>query len=261
MKILITGGNGYIAKSIYSTLCIKYDITLITRQDFDLTNYNATCNFFKNKHFDLVIHTATTGGNRLKKDNDSVIRENLLMYQNLLSNQDKFTKFISFGSGAELNNPISPYGISKQVIAESMFSKSDFLNIRIFAVFDENELPTRFIKGNILRRINGENMIVHEDKYMDFFYMADLITLVDYFINSKEWLYKEIECTYFETHKLTEIAQMINDLDDFKVSIELTKQSTGEPYAGVWRGLPIPLIGLKEGIKETYNKLKNDKTN
>ena len=101
-------------------------------------------------------------------------------------------------------------------------------------------------------------MIVYEDKHMDFFYMADLVTLVDYFICLKEWLYKEIECTYFETYKLTEIAQMINDLDDSKVSIELTKQSTGEPYVGIWRGLPIPLIGLKEGIKKTYNKLKND---
>ena len=129
MKILITGGNGYIAKSIYSTLHTKYDITLITRQDFDLTDHNATYNFFKNKHFDIVIHTATAGGNRLKEDTDSVIRENLLMYQNLLSNQNKFTKFISFGSGAELNNPVSPYGISKQVIAESMFSKSNFLKL------------------------------------------------------------------------------------------------------------------------------------
>ena len=258
MKILITGGNGYIAKSIYSALHSKYDITLITRQDFDLTDHDATCNFFKNKHFDIVIHTATVGGNRLKKDTDSVIRENLLMYRNLLSNQNKFTKFISFGSGAELNNPVSPYGISKQTIAESMSFKPNFLNIRVFAVFDENELPTRFIKGNILRYINGENMVVYEDKYMDFFYMVDLVTLVDYFISSKEWLYKEIECTYFKTHKLTEIAQMINDLDDSKVSIELTQQSVGEPYAGVWRGLPIPLIGLKEGIKKTYNKLKND---
>jgi nucleoside-diphosphate-sugar epimerase len=258
MKILITGGNGYIAKSIHSALCSKYDIILITRQDFDLTDHVAAFNFFQDKHFDIVIHTATVGGNRLKEDPDSVIRENLLMYRNLLANQDSFTKFISFGSGAELDNPITPYGISKQVISESMFSKENFLNIRVFAVFDENELPTRFIKGNILKYIKGENIIVHEDKFMDFFYMADLITLVDYFICSKEWLHKEIECTYFEAYKLTEIAQMINDLDDHKVSIELVGQTTGKPYVGVWGGLPIPLVGLKDGIKKTYKKLKND---
>ena len=188
MKVLITGGNGYIGKSMQIALQDKYDITAITRQDFDLTCWASTYEFFKDRSFDVVIHTATAGGNRLKKDTDSVIRENLLMYRNLLNHQDKFTKFISFGSGAELHNPISPYGVSKQAIAQHMAMKPDFLNLRIFAVFDENELDTRFIKSNIVRYLNQEDMVVHQDKYMDFFYMADLITLVDHFLAKEEWL-------------------------------------------------------------------------
>ena len=179
MKILITGGNGYIAKSIYSALHDKHDITTVTRQDFDLTCWASAYKFFYDKSFDVVIHTATSGGSRLKEETDLVIRENLLMYRNLLNHQDKFTKFISFGSGAELSNPTTPYGISKQMIADSMFSKPNFLNLRIFAVFDENELDTRFIKSNIQRYIDHEDMLIHEDKQMDFFYMEDLVNLVD----------------------------------------------------------------------------------
>ena len=38
LKILITGGNGYIAKSIYSYLYSKYDITLLSRADLDFTD-------------------------------------------------------------------------------------------------------------------------------------------------------------------------------------------------------------------------------
>ena len=38
MKILITGGNGYIAKNLYNAFKDKYDVTSITRQDFDLTD-------------------------------------------------------------------------------------------------------------------------------------------------------------------------------------------------------------------------------
>jgi dTDP-4-dehydrorhamnose reductase len=255
LKVLITGGNGYIAKSLHSTLCSKYDITTIGRQDFDLTNWKQTDEWFQDKSFDIVIHTATSGGSRLKEETDLVIRENLLMYRNLISHQDKFTKFISFGSGAELDNPTTPYGISKQAIADSMFSKPNFLNLRIYAVFDENELDTRFIKSNIQRYIDREDIVIHQDKQMDFFYMEDLINLVDYFLSREEWLYEELDCVYIEKLNLTNIAEIINNLSDYKVGVELGINK-GNPYIGTWRGLPIRLVGLEKGIKNTYSRLK-----
>jgi dTDP-4-dehydrorhamnose reductase len=49
MNILITGGNGYVAKSIYSALHTKYNITTITRQDFDLTDSFETLKYFSDK--------------------------------------------------------------------------------------------------------------------------------------------------------------------------------------------------------------------
>ena len=46
MNILITGGNGFIAKSLQE--CLKeYNITAVTRDDFDLLNTEATNLFFK----------------------------------------------------------------------------------------------------------------------------------------------------------------------------------------------------------------------
>jgi len=256
LKVLITGGNGYIARSLRSALEAKYNITTVTRQDFDLTDHKPTSDFFEGKYFDVVIHTATSGGSRLKEETDQVLKQNLLMYRNLLHNRDRFQKLISFGSGAELGHPISPYGLSKQAIAESMFAKPDFLNIRIFAVFDENELDTRFIKSNILRYINKENMVIHRDKFMDFFYMADLISLVDYFLSKEEWLYQDIDCVYEDKLKLSDIIQLINGCYEHKVSMDVADPALGEPYVGMWRGLPIKLVGLEQGIRNVYNALK-----
>ena len=102
MKILITGKNGYIAQSIYNTLKDKYNITSVGRQDFDLSDWGKTNEWFKNKQFDVIIHTAVVGGSRLKKEDSSIIDQNLKMYYNLLDQKDKYTKFIHFGSGAEL---------------------------------------------------------------------------------------------------------------------------------------------------------------
>jgi len=253
-KILITGGNGYIAQSLFKNL-IEYDVVSITRQNFDLTNRKATDEWFSDKHFDVVIHTAVKGGNRLTRDQDGseIFYQNLQMFYNLYYNKHKFDKLIHFGSGAEKGNPSDSYGLSKKIIYDLTKNITNFYNIRIFAVFDENELERRFIKANIKRYINKEPIIIHQNKYMDFFYMKDLISLVKYYIDNSSPP-KMIECSYREKYTLFKIANIINNLNDYKVPIKVLDSSEGNPYIGTT--VPnLELIGLEKGIKEVYNKL------
>jgi nucleoside-diphosphate-sugar epimerase len=253
MKILITGGNGYIAKSIYSHLHSKYDITTISRTDFDLVNWEQTNNWFKGKQFDIVIHTAAVGGSRLKKDDNSVLDANIKMYYNLLDQKDKYNKFIYFGSGAEHN--LSTYGISKFIINQSIKDKANFYNLRIFGVFDENEIDTRFIKSNIKRYINKEAIQIFEDKMMDFIYMPDLISIVDHYINVND-LPKDIDCIYPGMKSyLYDIAEIINKLDEYEVPILTGK--TASHYIG-YLPIDIEYIGLKNGIQLVYEKLRKN---
>jgi GDP-L-fucose synthase len=256
MNILITGGNGYIAKSLYNSLKDIHYVMSISRYDFDLTNREATNDFFKHRLFDVVIHCAVKGGSRLAEDNWSIIDDNLSMYYNLLANKSHFDKLIHFGSGAEKHAKDTPYGLSKHVIRQSILEKDNFYNLRIFGVFDENELDTRFIKANILRYIKKEPIQIHENKFMDFFYMQDLISVVQYYIREREPS-KEFDCVYEEgSPLLTQLATMINELDEHKVKI-FVGDPDGESYTSKYRSrLPYGFIGLKEGIKITYNKLK-----
>ena len=256
MKILITGGNGYIGSSLYKALKDKHNVTVVTRKDFDLTNYLQTFRWFRGKKFDVVIHTAVVGGHRGVIDDEGVATRNLLMYYNLLECKHHFNRFITFGSGAEFSDPNSPYGLSKRVIAESMSTKPDFYNLRIFAVFDENELDTRFIKANVKRYLNKENLEIYQNKYMDFFYMEDLISLVNYYITAEDPV-KEVNCCYNSCFSLSEIIGFINELDEYKVDVVTHTTLVAPPYNGMYAPLLIPLIGLKEGIKRVYNKLKN----
>lgn len=257
MKILITGGNGYIAKSLSKGLwesSSKLDITLITRQDFDLTDREATNKWFKGKYFDAVIHTAIKGGHRLTPDSGEVFYQNLQMFYNLYYNKHHFNKLIHFGSGAELGQPFTPYGLSKKIINDLIQSELGFYNIRIFGVFDKNELDTRFIKSNIKRYINKEPIIIHQNKHMDFFYMKDLVFLVDYYIKENH-LPKVAECSYQEKYTLLDIANIINQLSDYKVPIEQLDFAIGDSYIGVTTP-DLKFLGLKQGILETYHKLK-----
>jgi nucleoside-diphosphate-sugar epimerase len=257
MKILITGGNGYIAKGLYNALKNKHDITCITRQDFDLTSFQLMNEFFQNKYFDVVIHCAVQGGSRLKTESYRDMDINLISYYNLLQHKPHYNKLIHFGSGAEASAPESPYGLSKRVIANSILEQKNFYNIKIFGMFDENELDTRFIKGNIKRYINKEPIIIHQDKFMDFFYMKDLISLVDYYINNDNPP-KQIDCSYDKLYKLSDIANIINSLDDYKVIVKIEQEGMNLPYYGMANVL-LEFIGLEQGIKEIYNKLKNKK--
>ena len=145
MKILVTGKNGFVGKNLSNQL--GYEITSIGREDFNLTDREATNNWFKDKYFDVVIHTAIVGGSRLKKDNSEVFYQNLSMFYNLLANQDKFNQLISFGSGAELGYPTDPYGLSKNIINKIIQTESKLNNIRIYGVFGKDEWDTRFIKS------------------------------------------------------------------------------------------------------------------
>jgi dTDP-4-dehydrorhamnose reductase len=255
MNVLITGGNGYIAKSLSKGLGSVYNITTITRQDFDLTNYAQTSQWFEDKHFDVVVHTAVAGGTRLKPDGEAVIDNNLRMYYNLVACEDHFDRFITFGSGAELTAPWEPYGFSKRIIAESMKKRDKYYNLRIRAVFDENELDTRFIKANLIKYIEHKPMVIHQNKHMDFFYMEDLASLVNYYIKAKDPI-QEVDCCYNYNLTLSEIANHINNLDEHKVDIKIQSDEMGDAYVGQYLPVLSPLVGLVEGISRVYNKLK-----
>ena len=257
MKILITGGNGFIAKNLIKGLS-DHDVTAISRHDINLLHENEVDCFFKDKYFDVIIHTAINGGSRLNPQEDPhIFMDNMLMYYNLIKNEKSFGKFISFGSGAELE-PNTPYGLSKYFIRESMQLKPKCFNIRIFAVFGEDELDTRFIKGSIKRYLDHNDIQVHQDKQMDFFYIQDLVSLVKWAIESKELPINEIECSYPEHFTLTEVANIINDLDTHKVNINIEELGLGKSYCGTHLPIPFSLIGLKQGIKNVYKILKNE---
>jgi GDP-L-fucose synthase len=256
MNILITGGNSYIAQNLFIGLSSKYNVTRITRQNFDLTSYDETCEWFHERQFDVVIHTAISGGSRLHEDEHSVFENNMAMFNNLVANKHCFSKLISFGSGAELFHGNTPYANSKREIAKRIFEHSNFYNLRIFGVFDHNELNTRFIKANILRYINKEPMLIQSNKLMDFFYMKDLISLVQYYIKN-DTLDKTINCSYETKSTLVNIANFINTLSDYKVSVNIEQKHTLDFYCGN-SYLPITPIGLEQGILNTYKILKNN---
>lgn len=255
MKILITGANGYVGNTFHQYFKDKYDVTVITKDKVDLINLKEVKEFFKEKYFDVVIHCAIVGGGRLDVDDPKVLDNNLKMFYNLAECESSFGKLLHFGSGGEKQDTF--YGLSKKVINESIKNKDKFYNIRILAVFNEDELEYKFVKSNIKNYINKKSINIFQNKYMDFFHMNDLITLVEHYVNNNN-LPKVINCCYKYPVTLYDVAKIINNLNDYKVDIKIEKWDMAPPFNGEFIDLGLQFIGLEQGIKNVYNKLKNE---
>ena len=84
MKILITGANGYVGKTLHAKLKHLYSVHIITREICDLLNHEEVDNFFDRNYYDVVIHCAIVGGSRLIDDGIDVYTKNVRMFDNIL---------------------------------------------------------------------------------------------------------------------------------------------------------------------------------
>jgi nucleoside-diphosphate-sugar epimerase len=247
-----------------------------TRSTIDLYSKNNIEKYLNDNKIDTIIHCAIEGGKRLTNDTEKVLYNNILMTQNLLSCKIPGT-FINIASGAEFDRrrdilnfkeheiynsyPIDYYGLSKNIISKLINNTDNGFNLRIFGCFNHNENPTRMIWSNLMNYINKNPMIIHQDKYMDFIYVKDLCKLILYIINNpiKNFKIKDINVVYKEKYKLSDITNIINTLEDYKVDINIENKDVGLSYTGCDNSLSslnLNLKGLEIGIKEIYDSYK-----
>ena len=268
MKVLITGGNGNIAKIIAKNLSSEYDITSITRNDFDLLDELSVSNYLMDKEFDVLIHTAINGGRRTKEETGQVVYENVIMFENLMKYNHKFKLIINFDSGAiydrstdiycrkeeELNTiPKDYYGFSKYIIYKRSLQYKNIVNFRIFNIFHVNEEPDRFIKACYLAKKNGTNVKIYQDKYFDFMYEDDFIKIIKYYINNySNNLPKTFNLSYTKKYTLLQISKMILG-DNNLLEIDNTLITKTNNYCGdgtILNDMNIGLDGLEQSLKK-----------
>jgi hypothetical protein len=57
---------------------------------------------------------------------------------------------------------------------------------------------------------------------------------------------------------MLDIINIINKMDSYKVDINFKHSNFGVNYIGDFTDLGLKYIGLEQGIKNVYNKLKNE---
>jgi GDP-L-fucose synthase len=247
------------------------------RAVLDVSNPNEVEKILSKHKFDVIIHTAISGGRRNKKDTFSDFLNNLRMFENLINNSDKYGALFNFGSGAEFNRikgvknakesdktkymPLDYYGISKNIISNYVEnSPENIYNFRLFGCFGKFEKKDRFIKASVNRILRNEEVIIHQNKIMDFISSEDVCRVLDHYLENydKKTLPKDLNLCYNDKRDLKEIASSIFNFMNEKPNIKILKDGYSSQYTGSSKrldSLNLELVGFENSLKNTIEQM------
>lgn len=282
MKILITGGNGFIARNLFEQLNGKYDISSADRRELNLLDSSKVLDYIKNKKFSRIIHTATydAAPKHSTKDPTKVLENNLKMFFNIARCKDYFDKMIYFGSGAEYDRehwipkmkesyfdwhiPTDQYGLSKYVMTKYALLSDNIFNLRLFAVFGKYEdLRVRIISDICNNVALNLPVTINQNKYYDFMHIDDLARIVEWFIDNKPQNKVYNVCTS-DVLDFKTIAEKVVEFSGKRLNIEIKTKDVGKEYSGDNTLLLNELGGFKftpidDSIRNLYNWYNQNK--
>lgn len=281
IKILLTGGSGFIGRNLKEQLGNDYEIDAPSHDKLDLLNLESVGKYLKNKSYNILIHAAVATDVEHQLTDYQILDGNLRMYYNLEHYKKYFDKIYCFGSGAEYHQskmrscvsendlgkfiPEDPYGFSKYIITNSIKSSDNIYDLTLFGVFGKYEVfNRRFISNAICRRLKGLPILINQNVYFDYLYIDDLVKIMRCFIEKKPEFHHYNVCSGKRTD-LFSLAKIVNSIDSFKTEIKIKKTGMKHEYSGdnsrlVNEFKNIHFTEYSAAIKELYDFYK-DKIN
>jgi GDP-L-fucose synthase len=238
-KVLVTGGNGFIARSLTEKLSERFHIVACGKKQLDLTDSKQVETFLEREKFDVVIHSATydAAPKHSSKDPNKVLEQNLSMFFNLCRPNHLYEKMIYFGSGAEFSRPYwqpkmtesffgtqipqDQYGLSKYIMTQHALLSDNIYNLRLFGVFGEfDDWRYRFISNICCHAVLGNQITVHQNALVDCLYIDDLIKTVRFCIENS-LTHQVYNLCSGQAYEYSDLARMVAELaGGKKVEIE-----------------------------------------
>src|SRR5690348_13046875 len=109
MRVLLTGGSGFVGQHLLAGLRDRYDIVAPRHAELDITDSSAVDRYFTTHTFDAVIHAAIKGG-------PEVVESTLRGYWNIARHATEACRVIYFGSGAEFGKHRDLIKISEDAV-------------------------------------------------------------------------------------------------------------------------------------------------
>jgi len=274
MKLLITGGKGFIARSLAEQLGPGYSIAAPGREELDLLDPGKVAEYLKAGKFEAVVHCATydAAPRTSVKDPAKVLEYNLRMFFNLARRGADFGRLVYFGSGAEFGRehwkprmredfydehvPSDPYGYSKYLMTRHALGAPNIHNLRLFGVYGKyDDWRYRFIPNICARLALDLPLVIAQNRVMDLLYIDDLVKMTDWLLKAEK-PGKVYNACSGEARDYVSIAGDILAVSGKKAAFEIKKPGLGREYSGdnslLLKDSGLKPVPMKKALKELY---------
>jgi GDP-L-fucose synthase len=248
VKVLLTGGSGFIGRNLLELLGPRYTMVAPTSEELNLLDQNSVREYLRAGQFDVILHTATTRSNRRMGAVPDLLDRNCRMFFNLTHSRSLYGKMLHLGSGAEYNRtglparvsedyfdtyiPTDPYGFSKYLCSKHAETADNLYVLRLFGVFGKYEAwDVRFISNACARVAKGLPIVIRQDVRFDYLYVSELAELLAWFLDH-EPRRKAYNVCRGEAFPLLELAGMVAAASGRNPDIIMRDQTMGPEYSG-----------------------------
>ncbi len=288
IKILITGGSGFLGSNFSKTLNLKnYNVTSILRTKktriskikgikyvyCDLTNLKKIKKNI-NQNYDFVFNFIGNINHKNKLEN---IKSHFLSTKNLLKRLNKkyLKLFVQIGSSLEYGkkkspqtekdrcNPISSYGKAKYLASKHIQKNlNNYIILRLYQVYGPNQKTDRLIPFVVKSCLSNKSFpCTSGNQQRDFLYVDDLIKLLLKILKKKKINSDIYNVGYGKPEKVKKIIQFINKKTKFGTpefgKIIMRKDEINSLYPSIekvkkefnWK----PQTNINVGISKTIN--------
>ena len=274
MKILITGGSGFIGKNLVEYFSKRHEVSAPSHKELELADDDAVRDYFKNHTIDTVIHAAVRPDHRNAIDPSNQLYINSRMFFNLARNADRFKKMIFLNSGLvydqrhylpkmkeeyfDAHVPADEAGLSKYMAAKYIEKTGGITELRIFGVFGKYEdYAIRFISNAICKTLFDLPITLKQNRRFDYVYIDDLTPVIEHFM-SESSADGAFNVTPDEAVELKTLAEKVRRISGKDVPIIIKNDGMGVEYSGDNSRLKKEISGLKftpidEAIKKLYD--------
>jgi UDP-glucose 4-epimerase len=203
MKVLLTGGSGFIGRNVVEQLGGRYEILAPTHTELELTDADAVAAWLRRHPVDAVIHAAVRPGHRNAADASRQLEINLRMFTNLTRCPDAWGRMIYLSSGAVYGTqadvvraregdvgrrvPNDEHGFSRFVLAQLARQTANCVELRPFGVFGRHEdYAIRFISNAICKTLFSLPVTLRRDRRFSYLRVDDLMPVLEHFLTCEE---------------------------------------------------------------------------